>query len=136
MSDARRTITSPNAPAAIGPYVHAVAAGGTLYVSGQIPLDPDTGEVVGATPAEQAEQALNNLQAVVEAAGATLADVVRVTIYMTDLGAFAAVNDVYERFFPTDPPARAALGVSELPKGSLVEVDAIVALPLADRLGS
>lgn len=129
MSTDRRAVNSPNAPAAIGPYVHAVATGGLLFVSGQIPLDAETGELVGSTPAEHAEQALKNLQAVVEAAGATLADVVRTTVYMTDLGAFAEVNEVYARFFPENPPARAAIGITALPKASLVEVDAIVALP-------
>ena len=128
MSD-RRAINSPAAPAAIGPYVHAVATGGLLFVSGQIPLDAASGRLVGTTPAEQAEQALKNLQAVVEEAGATLADVVRATVYMTDLGAFAAVNEVYARFFPNDPPARAAIGVAALPAGAQVEVDAIVVLP-------
>lgn len=128
MSD-RRAINSPAAPAAIGPYVHAVATGGLLFVSGQIPLDPESGELVGTTPAEQADQALKNLKAVVEEAGATLADVVRATVYMTDLGAFAEVNEVYARHFPSDPPARAAIGVAALPKGAQVEVDAIVVLP-------
>lgn len=129
MSSDRRAINAPAAPAAIGPYVHAVAARGLAFVSGQVPLDPSTGELVGTTPAEQAEQALRNLQAVVEAAGATLADVVRTTVYMTDLGAFAEVNEVYARFFGDHPPARAAIGVAALPVGAQVEVDAIVALP-------
>jgi len=128
MSD-RRAINSPAAPAAIGPYVHAVATGSLLFVSGQIPLDAESGRLVGSTPAEQAEQALKNLKAVVEEAGATLADVVRATVYMTDLGAFAEVNEVYARFFPSDPPARAAIGVAALPAGAQVEVDAIVVLP-------
>lgn len=128
MSTDRRTVTAPDAPAAIGPYVHAVAANGLLFVSGQIPLDPQTGRLVGETPAEQAEQALKNLKAVVEAGGATLADVVRATVYMTDLSAFAEVNEVYARYFGDNPPARAAIGVAALPAGAKVEVDAIVAL--------
>lgn len=128
MSHDRRPVNAPAAPAAIGPYVHAVAASGFLFVSGQIPLDPATGELVGTTPAEQAEQALSNLRAVVEEAGATLGDVVRATVYMTDLGAFAEVNEVYARFFGDDPPARAAIGVAALPAGAQVEVDAIVVL--------
>ncbi|MBB4663619.1 Rid family detoxifying hydrolase [Conexibacter arvalis] len=128
MSD-RRAINSPAAPAAIGPYVHAVATGNLLFVSGQIPLDAESGELVGTTPAEQADKALQNLKAVIEEAGATLADVVRATVYMTDLGAFAEVNEVYARYFPNDPPARAAIGVAALPLGSQVEVDAIVVLP-------
>lgn len=128
MSTDRRTVTAPDAPAAIGPYVHAVAARGLLFVSGQIPLDAETGRLVGSTPAEHAEQAIKNLKAVVEAAGATLADVVRTTVYMTDLSAFAEVNEVYARWFGDNPPARAAIGVAALPAGALVEVDAIVAL--------
>ncbi|EHN12427.1 Endoribonuclease L-PSP [Patulibacter medicamentivorans] len=129
MSTARRSINAPEAPAAIGPYVHAVAANGLLFCSGQIPLDPATGELVGSTPAEQAEQCLSNLQAVVAAAGATLADAARVTVYLTDMGAFAEVNEVYGRFFADDPPARVAIGVSALPKGAQVELDAVVVLP-------
>jgi 2-iminobutanoate/2-iminopropanoate deaminase len=129
VSTARRSINAPEAPAAIGPYVHAVAANGLLFCSGQIPLDPATGELVGSTPAEQAEQCLSNLQAVVAAAGATLADAARVTVYLTDMGAFAEVNEVYGRFFADDPPARVAIGVSALPKGAQVELDAVVVLP-------
>lgn len=128
MSRDRRSVAAPAAPAAIGPYAHAVAARGLLFTSGQIALDPASGELVGDTPAEQAEQALTNLRAVVSAAGATLADVVRTTVYMTDLGAWSEVNEVYARFFPADPPARAAVGVAALPKGAQVEIDAIVAL--------
>jgi len=131
LSHHRETVTAIGAPAAIGPYSHAVAAsaGRLLFCSGQIPLDPDSGELVGSTPAEQAEQCLVNLRAVVTAGGATLADTVRCTVYMTDLSAFAEVNEVYGRFFDADPPARVAIGVSALPKGAQVEIDAIVALP-------
>jgi 2-iminobutanoate/2-iminopropanoate deaminase len=129
MSDHREPITALGAPAAIGPYSHAVRAGGLLFCSGQIPLDPDTGEIVGDTPAEQATRCLQNLEAVCSAAGTTLGDAVRLTVYMTDLGAFAAVNDAYAAFFPADPPARVAIGVSALPKGAQVEIDAVVALP-------
>jgi 2-iminobutanoate/2-iminopropanoate deaminase len=122
-------VTAIGAPAAIGPYSHAVRAAGLLFCSGQIPLDPDSGELVGATAAEQADQCLRNLQAVCAAAGATLADAVRMTVYLTDMGAFAAVNEVYGALFEADPPARVAIGVASLPKGALVEIDAIVALP-------
>ena len=100
-----------------------------MFCSGQIPLDPDSGELVGTTPAEQARQCLTNLEAVAAAAGATLADAVRCTVYMTDLSAFAEVNEVYGSFFPSEPPARVAFGVSALPKGAQVEIDAILALP-------
>jgi 2-iminobutanoate/2-iminopropanoate deaminase len=129
LSTDRQSFVVPGAPPAIGPYVHAVSAGGLLFCSGQIPLDPETGELVGETPAEQARQALQNLAAVVEGAGASLADAVRCTVYLTDMGAFAAVNEVYAGFFPDEPPARLALGVASLPKGALVEVEAVVALP-------
>ncbi len=129
MSHHRENVTAIGAPAAIGPYSHAVRAGGLLFCSGQIPLDPETGELVGSDPGKQVTQCLVNLQAVAAAAGATLADAVRVTIYLTDMDAFGAVNDVYAGFFPSDPPARVAIGVAALPKGAQVEVDAIIALP-------
>ena len=129
MSQHREPVTALGAPAAIGPYSHAVVAGGLLFCSGQIPLDPETGELRGDTPAEQVGQCLRNLTAVCAAAGASLADAVRMTVYLTDMGAFAAVNDVYAEFFQADPPARVAIGVAALPKGAQVEVDAIVALP-------
>jgi 2-iminobutanoate/2-iminopropanoate deaminase len=129
VSEHREPVTALGAPAAIGPYSHAVRAGGLLFCSGQIPLDADTGELVGDTPGEQAGQCLRNLQAVCAAAGATLADAVRITVYLTDMAAFAAVNEVYGTFFESDPPARVAIGVAALPKGAQVEIDAVVALP-------
>ena len=129
MPAGREIVTAPAAPPAIGPYSHAVRAGELLFCSGQIPLDPDSGELVGDTPAEQAVRCLENLKAVCAAAGATLEDAVRLTVYMTDLGAFAEVNDAYAEYFPGDPPARVAIGVAALPKGAQVEIDAIVALP-------
>jgi 2-iminobutanoate/2-iminopropanoate deaminase len=125
----RQTVTALDAPAAIGPYSHAVKSNGLLFCSGQIPLDPTSGELVGATPAEQAHKCLENLAAVVHAAGAQLADALQVTVYLTDMGAFAEVNEVYAGFFETDPPARVAIGVAALPKGAQVEVAAVVALP-------
>jgi 2-iminobutanoate/2-iminopropanoate deaminase len=128
MTDIRQTISAPGAPPAIGPYSHAVSAAGLLFCSGQIPLDPGTGELVGDTPAEQARRCLENLSAVCEAAGATLQRAVRVTIYMTDLAAFAAVNELYGGFFDGEPPARVTVGVAQLPKGAQVEIDAVVAL--------
>ena len=129
MSKHREPVTAIGAPAAIGPYSHAVRAAGLLFCSGQIPLHPDSGELVGTTPADQAQQCLRNLQAVCAAAGASLGDAVRMTVYLTDMGAFAAVNEVYGTFFEADPPARVAIGVASLPKGAQVEIDAIVALP-------
>jgi 2-iminobutanoate/2-iminopropanoate deaminase len=129
----RRTIEAPGAPAAIGPYSHGVVVGassepGLLFCSGQIPLDPASGQLVGSTPAEQARRCLENLQAVCEAAGTALERAVRLTVYMTDLDAFAEVNDVYATFFGSDAPARVAVGVAQLPRGAYVEIDAIVAM--------
>ncbi|HEY2771073.1 MAG TPA: Rid family detoxifying hydrolase [Solirubrobacteraceae bacterium] len=128
MSAKREPVTAPDAPEAVGPYVHAVRAGDLLFCSGQIPLDARTGEVVGATPAEQAGRCLENLAAVCAAAGTTLGDAVRLTVYLTDMSAFASVNEVYGSFFENDPPARVAIGVAALPRGVQVEIDAVVAL--------
>ncbi len=133
MDRARQTVTAPGAPAAIGPYRHAVrfdprAAGGLLFCSGQIPLDPVSGELVGASAGEQARRCLESLQAVCAAAGTTLARALRVTVYMTDLERFGEVNQVYAGFFDEDPPARVTVGVAALPRGALVEIDAVVAL--------
>jgi 2-iminobutanoate/2-iminopropanoate deaminase len=100
-----------------------------LFCSGQIPVDPRTGELVAGGAAEQAGRCLENLAAVCNAAGATLGDAVRLTVYLTDMGSFAAVNEVYTSFFEADPPARVAIGVSALPRGAMVEIDAVVALP-------
>jgi 2-iminobutanoate/2-iminopropanoate deaminase len=124
----RTTITAPNAPDAVGPYSHAVSYNGLLFCSGQIPLHPDSGELVGTTAAEQAKQCLTNLESVCAAAGTELAKAVKLTVYMTDLAEFAAVNDVYAGFFPSEPPARVAFQAAGLPKGAQVEIDAIVAL--------
>jgi 2-iminobutanoate/2-iminopropanoate deaminase len=129
MSHHRHVVTAIDAPAAIGPYSHAVRSNGLLFCSGQVPLDPSSGELVGTTPGEQARQCLENLTAVCAAAGAGLADAVQVTVYLTDMGAFAEVNDVYARFFESEPPARVAIGVAALPKGAQVEIAAVVALP-------
>ena len=127
MSD-RTTIDAERAPEAIGPYNPAVASGGLLFCSGQVPLDPESGEIVGDTAAEQATRCLENLEAVCTAAGTKLGQAVRLTIYTTQLDKFAEINEAYAGFFPNDPPARAAVGVAALPKGALVEIDAIVAL--------
>jgi 2-iminobutanoate/2-iminopropanoate deaminase len=128
MSEYRQIVSASGAPAAIGPYSHAVRAGELLFCSGQIPLDPVTGELAGAGSGEQARRCLENLQAVCAEAATTLARAVRLTIYMTDLAAFGEVNEVYGAFFPADPPARVTVGVAQLPRGALVEIDAIVAL--------
>jgi 2-iminobutanoate/2-iminopropanoate deaminase len=128
MEASREAINAEGAPEAIGPYSHAVRAGGLLFCSGQVPLDPESGELVGDTPAEQATRCLENLKAVCEGAGTSLANAVRLTIYTTDLGAFPEINVAYGEFFDDAPPARAALGVSALPKGASVEIDAVVAV--------
>jgi 2-iminobutanoate/2-iminopropanoate deaminase len=128
MPSERHAIDAPAAPPAIGPYSHAVRVDGLLFCSGQIPLDPASGELVGETPGEQARRCMENLAEVCTAAGTTLQRAVRLTIYTTELGAFAQINEVYGSFFGDAPPARAAVGVAALPKGALVEIDAVVAL--------
>jgi len=121
----KQVITTHDAPAAIGPYSQAIRTGNLVFISGQIPLHPQTGEIVGETAAEQARQVLQNLQAVLQAAGASLQNVVKTTIFLTDLGQFAAVNAVYAEFFPHDPPARSTVQVAALPRGVQVEIEAI-----------
>ena len=128
MDSALRSISAAGAPLAIGPYSHALAFGGLLFCSGQIPLDPATGELVGDAPAAQARRCLENLGLVCEAAGTSLARVLRTTIYMTDLQAFGEVNEAYGSFFEHPAPARVTVGVAALPRGAQVEIDAIVAL--------
>ncbi len=125
----RADITTSAAPEAVGPYSQAIKANGFLFCSGQLPLDPESGEIVGATPAEQADRCLENLRTVCEAAGTRLDAAVKITVYTTDLGEFAAVNEVYAGFFSEtspSPPARAAVEVSGLPRGVQVEIDAVV----------
>lgn len=124
----REAIQTSGAPAAIGPYVQAIRAGDLLFCSGQIPLDPATGELVEGDAAVQAAQCLRNLAAVAEAAGSSLSAAVKCTIYLTDLAEFAAVNAVYETFVGDPAPARVTVEVSALPKGAAVEIDAIIAL--------
>ena len=124
----RETIQTENAPAAIGPYSQAVAVDGVLYVSGQIPLDPVSGEIVEGGLSAQTTRVLENLKAVVEAAGGDLGKVVKVTIYVTDMGQFATVNELYGSYFSAPFPARACVEVSALPKGVEVEMDAIAHL--------
>ena len=128
MSGEREVVVAPGAPAAIGPYSHAVRSGELLFCSGQIALHPDTGELISVSIEAQARRCLENLEAVCAAAGTELARALRITIYMVELGAFAEVNAVCEEFFAQAPPARATVGVAALPRGALVEIDAIVAL--------
>lgn len=124
----RAPVATDAAPAAIGPYSQAVRHGDVLYCSGQIPLDPQSGEPVGGSVGDETRQCLRNLAAVCEAAGTDLARALRLTIYTTELAEFAAINEAYAEFFSTEPPARAAVGVSALPKGVRIEIDAIVAI--------
>ena len=123
----KTVITTTAAPGAIGPYSQAIEANGLVFVSGQIPLDPATGAFVPGGVEVQAEQLLKNLKAVLEAAGCSLADVVKTTVFLTNMGDFAAVNEVYARFFTAECPARSAVQVGALPKGALVEIEAIAA---------
>ncbi len=124
---AKKIIESAEAPKAIGPYSQAVAAGGFLFLSGQIGIAPETGELLGGIR-EQASRALQNLMKVLEAAGAGPGDVVRTCIYLKDMGDFAQVNEVYAGFFKEDQPARSTIQVAALPRGALVEIDAIARL--------
>ena len=122
----RRTIATSNAPAAIGTYSQAVAAGGAIWVSGQIPLDPETMTLVEGDIETEVRQVFRNLSAVAEAAGTTLDDAVRLTVYLTDLGDFAVVNEVMSEVLSPPYPARATVEVAGLPKGARVEVDAVL----------
>ena len=123
----RSIVSTPNAPAAIGPYSQAVKTGNTVYLSGQIGLDPATMQLVEGFEA-QALRVFENLKAVAEAAGGSLADAARVTIYLTDLGNFAVVNELMTRYFAEPYPARATVGVAALPRGAQVEIDAVLAI--------
>jgi 2-iminobutanoate/2-iminopropanoate deaminase len=128
MSHHREIVTAVGAPAAVGPYSHAVKSNGLLFCSGQIALDPDSGELVGTTAGDQARRCLENLAAVAAAAGTTLSDAVRCTVYLTEISDFAEVNEVYAEFFGGPPPARVAFAVAALPKAARVEIDAVIAL--------
>lgn len=124
----RQPVNTSRAPRAIGPYSQAVKAGNLVFLSGQIALDPQTMEMVPGGIVEQANRVFKNLAAVVEASGTSLADTVKLTIYLTDLGEFPRVNEIMAGYFGEPYPARATVEVSALPKGALIEVDAIVAL--------
>ena len=120
-----KAIFTPNAPAAIGPYSQAVKTGDLVFVSGQLPIDPATGAFAGADIASQTRQSLLNVQAILEAAGYTMADVVKTTVLLHEIADFGAMNAVYAEFFTGNCPARAAFAVKDLPKGALVEIEAI-----------
>lgn len=122
----KKVISTAKAPAAIGPYNQAIQVGNMVYTSGQIGLVPSTGELVGADTASQARQAFENLKAVAEEAGGSLANVVKFTLFLTDLGEFAQVNEIMKEFVPQPFPARSTVGVASLPKGARFEVEAIL----------
>jgi len=121
----RQAVSTSGAPSAIGPYSQAIAVDGFVFCSGQIGLDPQSGELVTGGVEAQAERALRNLEAVLDAAGLAMADVVKTTLFLADMGDFGAVNAVYGRHMPEPPPARSTFAVAALPKGGLVEVEAI-----------
>lgn len=120
-----KAIATPNAPGAIGPYSQGIAAGNTAYISGQLPIDPATGVFAGEDIVSQTRQSLKNMQAILEANGMTMANVVKTTVLLADIGEFAAMNQVYGEFFTAPYPARAAFQVAALPKGAKVEIEAI-----------
>ena len=121
----KHTIQTGTAPAAIGPYSQAVIAGGFVFVSGQIPIDPATGEFVPGGVAEQTEQVMRNLASILSAAGSSIMDVVKTTVFLADMGDFAAMNEVYGRYFPEDPPARATVQAARLPRDARVEIEVV-----------
>lgn len=125
----REVIATDAAPAAVGAYSQAIKANGMVFVSGQLGLVPETKAFAGGTVAEQTEQALRNMAAILEAAGTNMAHVVKVTVLLADIGSFSEMNTVYSTFFPQDPPARAAFAVKDLPLGGLVEIEAIAVMP-------
>lgn len=121
----RQIIKTERAPQAIGPYSQAIVAGGFLFASGQIPIDPQTGEFVAGGITEQTEQVLRNLGEVLKAAGSSFAQVIKTTVYLADMGDFAAMNEVYGRYFQTAPPARSTVQAARLPRDARVEIDVI-----------
>lgn len=125
----RTTITAPGAPAAIGPYSHAVAVGNLLFCSGQTPIDPSTGELIEGDIAQQTRRVLQNLELVLAASGLTLAQAVKTTVFLMDMADFAAMNAVYAEFFPVAPPARSTVQVAGLPRGARVEIELVAAIP-------
>ena len=129
----RQAIQTTNAPGALGPYSQAIRSGDAVYCSGQLGLDPSTGELAEGVGA-QAERALKNLAAVLDAAGLSFDDVVKTTIFLANIGDFAAVNEVYGKHMPDPPPARSTIGVGALPKGALVEIEMIARRAMPDAV--
>jgi 2-iminobutanoate/2-iminopropanoate deaminase len=126
MANDRETVTASDAPKAAGPYSHAVKAAGLVFLSGQVHLDPSTNELVQGPPGEKARRCLDNLKLVAEAAGASLDQAVRIAVYCVDISQFKEMNEAYESYFESDPPARTTIGVAALPMGAEVEMDAIL----------
>jgi 2-iminobutanoate/2-iminopropanoate deaminase len=124
----KEIISTTNAPSAIGPYSQCVKVGDFLFLSGQIPLDAKTGQIVGETAAEQCKQVLMNIREVVQAGGASLTNIVKTTIFLVDLADFQSVNEVYGEFFGEEPPARSTVQVSALPRGAKIEIEAVAVL--------
>jgi len=124
----KKIISTQDAPQAIGPYSQAIKAGNTVYFSGQIPLDPSTMKLIEGTFEDRAHRVFKNISAVAQAAGGSLSDLVKVNIYLTDLGQFSSVNNVMEKYFKVPFPARAAIGVKDLPLGCDIEIEAIMVL--------
>lgn len=124
----RKFISTQNAPAAVGPYSQGVVAGNLVFTAGQIPIDPKTGKMIEGDIQAQTEQVLRNIQAVLEAAGSSLANVVKCTVFLADISEFGAMNEVYGRFFTNNPPARSAFQVAALPLGARIEIEAIATL--------
>ena len=123
----KRIINTPNAPAAIGPYSQAVEVNGTLYISGQIPINPVVGKIEATTITEQTEQVFSNINAILTEAAYSFADVVKSTVFIADIADFAAMNEVYKKYYQTECPARSAFAVKALPLGALVEIETIAA---------
>ena len=124
----RKVIATDGAPGAVGPYSQAISTGSLVFTAGQVPIDPATGRVTATTIEDQTRQALSNVKAILEAAGSSLDRAVKMTVFMTDLGDFAAMNGVYAEFFPSDPPARSAVQVVALPLGAQIEIEAVAAI--------
>jgi 2-iminobutanoate/2-iminopropanoate deaminase len=125
LQDMKKVISTPKAPAAIGPYSQAIQVGNLIYTSGQIPIDPATGQLVEGGVKEQTRQSLNNIQAILQEAGLTMASVVKTTVFMADMADFADMNSVYAEFFTEPYPARSAVAVKTLPKNALVEIEVV-----------
>lgn len=133
MGDGRREVRSEKAPAPVGPYSQAVVAGDMIFVSGQIPIDPATGEIVSEPFSRAVEIVLNNIKSILEAAGSSMDDVVKVTVYMRDLSRFQEFNEVYKRFFREPYPARSVVGVDSLPRGSVIEIEVVAVVSSREK---